>query len=96
MLALLVCYAAIGCSTSLVSIVLFAWDKRAAKQDRPRIAERTLHLWSLAGGWPGALLARYWFRHKTVKQPFGWILWGMVAANSSLWLLVGWTIHTYF
>lgn len=66
---------------SLVALALYGIDKAAARRDRRRIRESTLQLVALVGGWPGALLARRWFRHKTRKQPFGMILWGAVALN---------------
>ncbi|MFO7649155.1 DUF1294 domain-containing protein [Halomonas campaniensis] len=74
--------------SSLVAVLLYGIDKAAARRDRRRIRESTLHLVALAGGWPGALLARRAFRHKTRKQPFGAILWGCVAVNVGLvaWL----------
>ncbi|MDR5863681.1 DUF1294 domain-containing protein [Halomonas campisalis] len=73
---------------SLAAVILYGVDKTAARRDRRRIRESTLHLVALSGGWPGALLARRWFRHKTRKQPFGAILWGCVAVNVGLvaWL----------
>lgn len=33
------------------------------------------------GGWPGALVARRVFRHKTIKQPFRAIFWLTVVVN---------------
>ena len=73
---------------SLVAVLLYGIDKAAARRDRRRIRESTLHLVALAGGWPGALLARRAFRHKTRKQPFGAVLWGCMALNVALvaWL----------
>ena len=73
---------------SLVAVLLYGVDKAAARRDRRRIRESTLHLVALGGGWPGALLARRAFRHKTCKQPFGAILWGCVAVHTGLlaWL----------
>lgn len=55
---------------SLVTFVAYAADKLAAKKGTWRTPERTLHILSLAGGWPGALLAQHWFRHKTKKTAF--------------------------
>jgi uncharacterized membrane protein YsdA (DUF1294 family) len=40
-----------------------------------------LHLLSLAGGWPGALVAQRAFRHKTQKLSFKIVLWAIVAAH---------------
>ncbi len=47
-----------------------------AVKQRFRVAESTLLLSALLGGWPGAWLARGVFRHKTQKQPFIQTLWG--------------------
>ncbi len=52
-------------SISLPVAVAFAayWlDKFAARTGRWRTAERTLHLFGLVGGWPGALVAQRVFR----------------------------------
>jgi uncharacterized membrane protein YsdA (DUF1294 family)/cold shock CspA family protein len=55
---------------SLVTYLVYALDKSAAKRNAWRIPENTLHLLALAGGWPGAMLAQQRLRHKSVKQPF--------------------------
>ena len=60
---------------SALTYVLYAKDKRAARQELRRTPEQTLHWLSLLGGWPGALLAQAKLRHKTQKQPFKVILW---------------------
>jgi uncharacterized membrane protein YsdA (DUF1294 family) len=75
---------------SAVLMCLYFIDKRAAKLERRRVPERTLHLWALVGGWPGALLGRRWLRHKTQKQPFGILLWGTILANIALCILLVW------
>lgn len=64
-----------------LTFLMFGLDKRAALNERQRVSENTLHLLSLAGGWPGALLARPLFRHKTRKQPFRTVFWLMVVVN---------------
>ncbi len=66
---------------SAVAFGMYGADKAAAQQGRRRTPESTLHLIGLAGGWPGALIARQLFRHKTVKQPFSTIFWGTAAIN---------------
>jgi uncharacterized membrane protein YsdA (DUF1294 family)/cold shock CspA family protein len=66
---------------SAVAFLMYGADKSAAKQGRWRTSESTLHTIALAGGWPGALVARRVFRHKTTKQPFRSIFWGTVIAN---------------
>jgi len=66
---------------SLVAFVAYGWDKRAATKDRWRVSEYTLHMMSLLGGWPGALLARRTFRHKTIKLKFRAWMWLSIAAH---------------
>lgn len=66
---------------SLLCAAMYAWDKQAALSGRRRIPEAKLNLFALLGGWPGALLARYTFRHKTVKQPFVALFWVSVLLN---------------
>jgi len=66
---------------AVLTFIMFALDKRAALNERQRVPENTLHLLSLSGGWPGALLARPLFRHKTRKQPFRTIFWLVVVIN---------------
>ena len=66
---------------SAISFVVYGVDKSAARRSGWRVPERTLQLLSLAGGWPGALVAQAVFRHKTHKQPFRAIFWATVAIN---------------
>ncbi|WP_342352801.1 DUF1294 domain-containing protein [Psychrosphaera saromensis] len=66
----------------------YAIDKSAAKKGRWRTKESTLHLLSLAGGWPGAYFAQNILRHKLRKKPFKVVYWITVLLNVSgiLWL----------
>jgi len=66
---------------SLLTFMAFAWDKAAAQARRWRTAESTLHLLALAGGWPGALLAQQWLRHKSAKREFRAVFWATVVLN---------------
>ena len=61
---------AVYATLSLFTYVVYAVDKHSARTGHWRIAEFSLHLLALAGGWPGASLARHRLRHKTIKQPF--------------------------
>jgi len=38
--------------------LLYGIDKSAAKKEKRRVSEAKLHILSLLGGWPGALLAQ--------------------------------------
>lgn len=66
---------------SLVTLLLYGWDKRTAIRGTRRVRERTLHLWAVFGGWPGAWLAQRWFRHKSQKVAFRRIFWLTVLVN---------------
>ncbi len=67
----------------------YALDKSAAKRGAWRTSESTLHLLSLVGGWPGALIAQNRLRHKSRKQPFRAIFWATAVMNCAafIWLL---------
>jgi uncharacterized membrane protein YsdA (DUF1294 family) len=67
--------------TSVGCFALYARDKAAARRGDRRTPERDLLLLGLAGGWPGALLAQQWLRHKTVKVPFRYLFWLTVGVN---------------
>ena len=73
---------------SLITFIVYALDKSAARKGAWRISENTLHLLSLIGGWPGALIAQQKLRHKSRKQPFRFIFWITVLVNCGafIWL----------
>jgi len=54
----------------LITYLLYAKDKSAAINDTWRISENTLHLFSLLGGWTGALIAQDRLKHKSKKRSF--------------------------
>lgn len=66
---------------SLLTFVVYYLDKSAARRGSWRTRESTLHLLSLLGGWPGALVAQQRLRHKSRKQPFRLIFWLTVLGN---------------
>lgn len=66
---------------SVVTGATYVADKRAAQAGRWRVQESTLHVLDVAGGWPGALVARHLVRHKTRKQPFRSVFWLTVVVN---------------
>lgn len=55
---------------SLLTFLLYWRDKSKANRYEWRIPEKTLHWFSLLGGWPGALLAQRQLHHKSRKQSF--------------------------
>lgn len=57
-------------AASIVTAILYAWDKRSATKGYQRIPESTLLASCLLGGWPGGFAAGKIFRHKTKKTSF--------------------------
>lgn len=55
---------------NLATFWIYWNDKFAATRGAWRTEEKTLHLLSLAGGWPGAWWAQRLLRHKVVKASF--------------------------
>lgn len=79
---------------SLITFITYWIDKRRAMRgiDDRRIPESTLHVLSLMGGWPGAILAQETFRHKTQKTSFRIMMWVTILVHGigitwSLWEL---------
>lgn len=68
-------------AASFITFLLYWKDKTAAKNKAWRTEEQTLHLLSLIGGWPGALIAQEKFRHKIRKNSFKAIFWITVFLN---------------
>lgn len=56
-------------------------DKARAEQGRWRTPESSLLLLCLFGGWPGAIAAMRWWRHKTSKASFIGAFWVTVLVN---------------
>lgn len=75
--------------SSVATFVVYAIDKRRAARGRWRIPERTLHLFELFFGWPGALIAQRTLRHKTRDRRFRLIFWAIVALHAAAWILAG-------
>ncbi len=79
---------AVYLAASAASFIAYAADKAAARAGRRRTPERTLLLLGLAGGWPGAVLAQQWLRHKSNKASFRSRFYATVLLNAGLfaWL----------
>jgi uncharacterized membrane protein YsdA (DUF1294 family)/cold shock CspA family protein len=73
--------AAIYVIASAATFLTYAVDKSAAQRGAWRTPESTLHLLAFAGGWPGALLAQQFLRHKSMKSEFRAVFWGTVILN---------------
>ena len=77
-------------AASLTAAVAYGVDKSAAQSGRWRTAESTLHVLALMGGWPGALVAQRFFRHKSRKRSFRVAFLGTVALNCGALLWFWW------
>lgn len=67
-----------GLLASVLTWMVYAVDKRRARENAGRVPERLLHLLELAGGWPGAFLAQHILRHKNAKVSYQAMFWLIV------------------
>ena len=75
---------------SSITYGFYAGDKVASQNAGWRTPESTLHLMSLVGGWPGAIIAQALLRHKTRKPSFLIGYWFTVIVNCiALGVIVG-------
>jgi uncharacterized membrane protein YsdA (DUF1294 family) len=74
--------------TSLISFIIYWWDKYKARKDKWRTPENNLHILSLIGGWPGALIAQQTLRHKSSKKSFRIGLWITIIVNFIALILI--------
>jgi uncharacterized membrane protein YsdA (DUF1294 family) len=72
---------------SVLCFTVYAADKSAARSRARRTPERTLLLLGLAGGWPGAVLAQQWLRHKSAKASFRARFWVTVCVNAAAFVV---------
>lgn len=74
---------------SIATFFAYKYDKQAAQDSAWRTSEWTLITWGLIGGWPGALVAQYYCRHKTKKVTFQIGYWLSVGLNvfGLVWLI---------
>jgi uncharacterized membrane protein YsdA (DUF1294 family)/cold shock CspA family protein len=68
-------------AASVFTFRAYAFDKAAAVNRQWRTPESTLHLLSLCGGWPGAMAAQQFLRHKCIKLCFQIVFWITVMFN---------------
>ena len=60
--------------TSVITFILYGFDKAQSKNGGWRVPEAVLHGLALLGGFPGGCAGRSVFRHKTKKVPFTLVL----------------------
>ena len=72
---------------SLVAVILFVFDKNAAKHQRRRIPENVLHAAELLGGVFVIIPMMYLIRHKNRKAPYFLVTYLILAA---------WLVALYF
>ncbi len=59
---------------SVVTCVVYGFDKSRAQRNQWCVAEMTLNLLALVGGFGGAWVGMFWFRHKTKHTAIkGWL-----------------------
>jgi uncharacterized membrane protein YsdA (DUF1294 family) len=66
---------------SIISYLTYRNDKRAAEQRGWRTPENCLHVLSLFGGWPGAMIAQNHLRHKSSKPGFRTVFYITIFLN---------------
>jgi uncharacterized membrane protein YsdA (DUF1294 family)/cold shock CspA family protein len=76
-----VSWLALSYASSIFTYGCYSRDKTAAQNAGKRMPESMLHLMSLVGGWPGALIAQVLLRHKTRKPSFLVGYWLTVIVN---------------
>lgn len=81
---------------SVVCFLAYAADKSAAQRGHWRTPESTLLLLGLLCGWPGAVLAQQFLRHKSTKAAFRAAFWGTVWLNVGAFLVLSYpTINAW-
>ncbi len=81
-------FALIYLLASVITFLAYANDKSCAQRGVWRTSESTLHMLSLAGGWPGALLAQHLLRHKSAKAEFRSVFWVTVVMNVAAFIIL--------
>ncbi len=79
---------------SLFTFMAYAADKARAKDADRRVPELTLHGLEFIGGWPGAYLAQWVFRHKSSKIGYQIVFWLIVALHQFVTIdyVLGWAM----
>jgi uncharacterized membrane protein YsdA (DUF1294 family) len=75
-------------AVSVVTYAAYARDKASARAGRRRTPESALLVLGLIGGWPGAIAAQQFLRHKTRKRGFQALFWVTVVVNVAVAIAV--------
>lgn len=70
---------------SLITFILYGYDKVQACINGWRVSEKTLHVFEFFGGWPGALIGQHFFRHKTAKLSYQITFWLIFVVHRLFW-----------
>jgi len=76
---------------NLACFVTFGLDKHRSRRGQWRTSERTLLALAMVGASPAAVLAMWWFRHKTRKLRFQLAVGGIVTLQ--LAMVYWWWFH---
>jgi uncharacterized membrane protein YsdA (DUF1294 family)/cold shock CspA family protein len=72
---------------SVITFWMYGSDKAKARNEERRTPEKTLHALELFGGWPGALVAQQYYRHKNKKGSYQFMYWLIVLIHLGVWSL---------
>jgi uncharacterized membrane protein YsdA (DUF1294 family) len=70
---------------SLVTFLVYGYDKARARKGQWRVPEKALHILALAGGFPGGWAGRAIFHHKTQKGFFTFVLAVSTLIHLAIW-----------
>lgn len=79
---------------NVVTALIYAHDKSAARNQQRRTPESTLHVFALSGGWPTAWIVQQLLRHKWQKQAFQDTYAATVLLHMAV--LIGWAAWATF
>ncbi len=79
---------------NLITFLAFGWDKRKARLEKRRTAEKTLLMFMFATGFVGGWWGMSVFRHKTVKTSFRMRAAAVTVLNPA-WLLLWLWVRTW-
>jgi uncharacterized membrane protein YsdA (DUF1294 family) len=71
--------------TNLLLFSIYGVDKKQAIIGGRRIPEKLFHYLAATGGFIGGFIGRYFFRHKTRKPVFIWILTASAILHFTGW-----------